>query len=94
LKIDGDVNKLSCFQGLWFVKEGRRDRGQSQPVGLGEGGKKIVSERDRRRKIDLFFKKKTLIFEKLFFFNVIPLFKLWLKLYFKLLLYQKHVISV
>jgi hypothetical protein len=58
LKIDGDVNKLSCFQGLWFVKEGRRDRGQSQPVGLGEGGKKIVSERDRRRKIDFFKKKK------------------------------------
>jgi hypothetical protein len=68
LKIDGDVNKLSCFQGLWFVKEGRRDRGQSQPVGLGEGGKKIVSERDTRRKIDFFKKKKkTLIFEKLFF---------------------------
>jgi hypothetical protein len=69
LKIDGDVNKLSCFQGLWFVKEGRRDRGQSQPVGLGEGGKKIVSERDTRRKIDFFLKKKkkTLIFEKLFF---------------------------
>ena len=58
LKIDGDVNKLPCFQGLWFVKEGRRDRGQSQPVGLGEGGKKMVSERDRGRKIDFFKKKK------------------------------------